>query len=554
MKSVQTKILVLILGCILISAAALGGAGFYYAGTAVEEDSAQIMKLLCSQKAQEIDKHIQNIEQSVNTLYYYIDRQLELDRLEKDKKYQDQAIANMRDLSLNAAENTEGAVAVYFRLNPEIASSVTGIFLTKSSRDGQFEDHEVTDLSKYEPDDVEHVGWYYIPIENGKATWMEPYDNKNVDIQMISYVIPIFQDGKTIGVVGMDIDMELLKETVDSVKVYENGYAFLLDAKGNIIYHKDYPDGVGQKQVDKDINGVQELLAKKNHADIIYKYERNGQKRKMVLHRLKNNLTMAVTVPAEEIDAPRNRLLVQLILSLLIILVIAVFLTVRVTRMMIRPLKQLTLAAQKVADGDLEVNIECESKDEIGVLAKSFSKTTKHLKKYLNYINSLAYIDALTGTQNKTAYTERTEHLELAVKNGEAVFLTAVFDINDLKKMNDTYGHEYGDMLIKDAAKLLQSCFGKSSVFRIGGDEFSVILEGEEAGKYTSFAEQFKAELQNFNRENTRYHQRLQIAFGAAVYHAETDVSYHDVFRRADKLMYENKQMLKGQETEKRMS
>lgn len=59
----------------------------------------------------------------------------------------------------------------------------------------------------YDPDDLEHVGWYYIPVKNGAPMWMDPYLNENINIYMISYIVPLFaEDGTSIGIVGMDID------------------------------------------------------------------------------------------------------------------------------------------------------------------------------------------------------------------------------------------------------------------------------------------------------------------------------------------------------------
>lgn len=86
--------------------------------------------------------------------------------------------------------------------------------------------------------------------------------------------------------------------------------------------------------------------------------------------------------------------------------VVVIVITVRVTRLMVRPLKQLTESAQKIANADLEVSIECNTKDEVGVLAKSFKQTVEQLRCYIEYINRLAYTDTLTKIQNKTAYEE----------------------------------------------------------------------------------------------------------------------------------------------------
>ena len=61
---------------------------------------------------------------------------------------------------------------------------------------------------------------------------MEPYYNQNIGVEMVSYVIPIYRDNETVGVVGMDIDFSIIEDVVNGTRVYDSGYAFLVDAQG----------------------------------------------------------------------------------------------------------------------------------------------------------------------------------------------------------------------------------------------------------------------------------------------------------------------------------
>ena len=120
-----------------------------------------------------------------------------------------------------------------------------------------------------------------------------------------------------------------------------------------------------------------------------------------------------------------------------------------------------------------------------------------------------------------------------------------VLDINNLKKVNDHLGHEYGDMLIRDACDLIQKGFGDNEVYRIGGDEFVVILENEAVQQSSELVRNFDTGIVVFNRNNTKYEQKLQVARGIAFYDGEAGESYASVFRRADQAMYENKLLQK---------
>lgn len=153
-----------------------------------------------------------------------------------------------------------------------------------------------------------------------------------------------------------------------------------------------------------------------------------------------------------------------------------------------------------------------------------------------------AYKDGLTGVRNKLAYLETLAELETDLENGELTeYGVVVFDINGLKRVNDTRGHEAGDELIKSACRLICTLFEHSPVFRIGGDEFVAILKGDDYAKREELVSAFRKTIDD-NLENGS----VIVASGLAVYDASIDSSYNDVFKRADGSMYEQKRALKA--------
>ena len=153
-----------------------------------------------------------------------------------------------------------------------------------------------------------------------------------------------------------------------------------------------------------------------------------------------------------------------------------------------------------------------------------------------------AYKDGLTGVRNKLAYLEALAELETAIESGEITeYGVIVFDVNDLKTINDTLGHKVGDEYIKSGCSIICRHFDHSPVFRIGGDEFVAILKGSDYANRETLLETFQKVIRE-NQENGS----VIVASGLAVYDALTDSSYDDVFRRADKSMYEQKQVLKA--------
>ena len=94
-------------------------------------------------------------------------------------------------MAVNAAANTEGAMAVYVRYNPEGTPPTAGLLWSKTALDGSVRQLTPTDFSGYSPEDTEHVGWYYIPVKYGKPTWMAPYLNEYIYEKMKTYDIKI---------------------------------------------------------------------------------------------------------------------------------------------------------------------------------------------------------------------------------------------------------------------------------------------------------------------------------------------------------------------------
>lgn len=152
----------------------------------------------------------------------------------------------------------------------------------------------------------------------------------------------------------------------------------------------------------------------------------------------------------------------------------------------------------------------------------------------------LAITDVMTGLYNRNAFDE----WEYNCSSYENVVLVT-FDLNNLKKCNDTLGHEMGDKYIVDAAGLILQTFGKiAKCYRIGGDEFcAVIMEGNKVN-VDGYLEELKALQDTYNASGTEIN--MQIACGYAAY-SETDLNLEGTRSRADARMYTNKKDIKNQ-------
>ncbi len=211
-----------------------------------------------------------------------------------------------------------------------------------------------------------------------------------------------------------------------------------------------------------------------------------------------------------------------------------------------KSLTQLAEAARQVGKGNLDVEINGNAPGLIGVLADVLRQTITHLKESIDQLNQQAVVDALTGLKNKRAWQEREALLEEEIRLGRAKFAIVVCDINGLKTVNDTLGHEAGDRLIVRAGNYISRTFRYSTVYRIGGDEFTVVLEGRDLEERDALLQELQSKLEAQPKQKDK-DTPVSIAVGISLYRQE-DVSSLEVFRRADENMYENKLKMKQEE------
>lgn len=163
----------------------------------------------------------------------------------------------------------------------------------------------------------------------------------------------------------------------------------------------------------------------------------------------------------------------------------------------------------------------------------------EHLVKDLN---KKVFVDALTSVRNKGAFTNYVQELQEKLDRSEdTCFAVGIFDCDNLKTINDRYGHDKGDIYIKSASRLICRTFQHSPVFRIGGDEFAVILQNEDYENREELEKEFRANRRKLCASAAEKWEEPHVAVGIAAYDPAIDSAVADTIHRADQIMYENK-------------
>ena len=145
----------------------------------------------CKIEGAQINDIFDDMEKSVKVMESYIMDFFSEECRVEDQEFQKKLLNSTDQMFADVAEHASGAVAYYFRFDPAISDSKMGLFYSKTKENNEYVSLEPTDISLYEKEDTEHVGWFWQPYEAGKPVWMLPYYNQNNNIYMISYVVPM---------------------------------------------------------------------------------------------------------------------------------------------------------------------------------------------------------------------------------------------------------------------------------------------------------------------------------------------------------------------------
>ena len=393
MKSIRTKIIVGIILCSTLTALLIGGLAMINSANLASGDTQERMRMTSQIHSQELSGTIESIEQSVNLLCDEIIRDFDYNSFVGDKAYADDFTETIMDMVLDFSRRTEGAVTAYVRYNPNYSNPTSGCFISRSSMEADFEILTPTDFSMYDEDDAAHVGWYYTPIKNGSAMWMEPYLNENINVYMISYIIPLFaDDGTAIGIVGMDIDFSKLTEEVAAASIYETGYAFLTNRQGTIMFHEALETGTAITDLDKTLAGVVTSFSNEAMEGVLQDYSYQGTNKQMVYYSLPNDMVLILTAPKMEIYSDANKLVGMIIVGVLFAIIMSTVIGIIVGGGISKPIGMLTRVIEQTAQLNFLPTADGQQlrkqKDEIGAMAREIHGMRKILREMVEQMNT----------------------------------------------------------------------------------------------------------------------------------------------------------------------
>ncbi|WP_370837870.1 diguanylate cyclase [Megasphaera sp.] len=462
----------------------------------------------------------------------------------RNKANRDQLEALVSRAFYNAASGIDGVQGYYLHYNEDLAGGPDGFWYTRQDARHDFAPQPITPVEADGKASAGLMNWYCQPLREKKALWTTPYVNRDNDLRLISYVMPVFVQGQFVAIVGVDIDFDMLCDLVGSMKVYDSGYGFLFKDWQTFYFHPDGKEVSDDFKPRFDIVSHGDLLEQSATVSFLIHYYYQGVPMAMGFTTLKNGMKLGVTAPEREIYAGRQFMTFLVLIVTVVIGLLSTLLAIRAADRIVRPLHDISEAACRLGRGEYDQPLDSTAQDEIGRLAGHMNDTMERMRKYVGAMQKQAYQDELTAVKNVAAYDRKVYDLNQKIAAGQAAFAVVMVDLNQLKDVNDRFGHEKGNIALQRLCQAVCRIYKHSPVYRIGGDEFVVILEGEDYAQRDALFEKVRAFEHIRDLSAAQPWAQLAASVGMAVYDKTRDAAYQAVFNRADTKMYEQKQHL----------
>ena len=363
--------------CSIMVSVSIGYLSILHASKILRQEAHDKFRYVSSNYANEFSVILKNIEGSVDTLASVVASSFDSNQFRVNQNYQSEYVKRMNDMLKEVVEKKNSIQGIYIIINPELTGQVFESWLINDGQ-GHFIHQKPEDISMFSQSN-EDMAWYYEPINKKSGIWIPPYVDATINVKMISYTKAIFNnDNLLIGVAGIDLAFENIEKTIGNMKLYESGYSFLINTDLTILLHPYLETGTYLPDIkNEDLNNVIKSMTK-NKSDVI-KYVFKNEDKVMGFSKLSNGWILCVTTVSADILKPIDRLKNSIIVSVAFLLIITGIIGLFISRSITAPISRLRDMAALISQGQHNIELDLNSKNEIGELSKSIHIMTKKL-------------------------------------------------------------------------------------------------------------------------------------------------------------------------------
>ena len=541
LKSIQSKIILLLLISVVLSSTLVGIICIANTTSILRSTAEDNMVLICDRGVESLNMQLEKIEEQVTTLKHYAETAFAtpgfLNNGVLSEEERVHFLTEFETVGKNHAGSADGVIGVFALFNyTALGLDEPYGFSYKRGEHNSFTAIPLPELSTKES----FPTWYEYPTKAKASLWLEVAPHANGKFEM-SYVSPILlPNGVCIGVVGVSCETAFIEQASHDFKGFESGFAFVLNSDNSILYHPEVTEGSTNLKKRPEFKIIEENERAESAGVHLYSYRHEGDNRYLAASTLRNGKKLCISASQSEIYEWQSGLILSTVLLIIGAALLSILATVLFARSLTRPIKALNSAAREMLEGKLDTELIPTTADEIGELTRILNRARERIKFQINDLYDEAHHDGLTGVLNKTAFFDTERFLDQQIAYGTAAFVLAVLDVNRLKVTNDFHGHAAGDELLRAVAGQLKTVFDPQTIFRIGGDEFAVVLQGNNAEQDIAAIERCVARIPDIKLP--RYPDiTVSCSVGVTAFDKALDARFGDTMLRADHLMYRNK-------------
>ncbi len=424
MKKISHKITLAIVCSVVIVSFLVGSISIIKSQVIIKNTAQQNLLVTSEKLTTEFNNKLNAFEIRSDDLINVISNTVNLEKLKNDPEYIKQYSNEISATLKKVAEAGSTDLDTYILFNKEFSKDekVRGpMFINSDGKGFQYSEY-VTPTIKEMDQDKDNYQWYYKSMVEKKSFWTDPYVDPVTKINMVTYSMPIIIDGNVIGVAGMDIKYDTIKDIVNKEKVYSSGYASLLNSNFDFLVHPKFKQTDNLKTTNNgEGKALTDYIAKNEKG--VFEASANGQKKLMGFSKVENGDIMLVTVPNSEVYKDVNSVAVFVIIVALIGIGISTITAFYLAKRISNPIKMLTHLFKKAGTGDLTVESHIKSEDEVGQLSDAFNSML-HNNKML-----------ITETMNMSSkVNSNTEKILDVSKNLQSVSEQVANAISELAK------------------------------------------------------------------------------------------------------------------------
>ena len=400
-RKIGTKIVLAILICSIAMALVVGGIIIEKSVSVIKKEAGDKLLLMAESHTNHFDQLLKTVEVSVNNLAFTVGAGLDINKFKSDSTYITNYLERIDSIVKEFAENTNGSKGIYIQISPEITNGNYSVLYSDKQGNGNFQKMNIEAFSEEE----------FISHFNNAKNTLEKWDivsiDKDINKKMISYTKPVYVDNTLVAIVGMDIDFDIFKKEVENIKVYDTGYAFLINENFDYLVHPIFSFEDNVRTVE---NGTVKYLA-----DEMFKNDKGidennfkGKQRILAYSKLSNGWVLAIVPPIDEIYQSMKTIRSFLIIIMTISIIVFSAIGIIVTKSITRPIINLKNAFEKASKGDLTVRIKVKGYDEVAQAGNSFNAMMENMNNLIgkvkissntvkNYSHSLSKITKETN-------------------------------------------------------------------------------------------------------------------------------------------------------------